>query len=121
MRFLFYSILLIVALIWVVVYSKWRKAIRIVPFVLVIYLEGFISNEIVPALYWHVLRHISSIRNINEGHAVTYRIVSLLMLVLGIIVSKDFKSKVLRLLYIASVFLFNIILIAKISPPYLWK
>ncbi len=121
MRFLFYSILLIVALIWVVIYSKWRNAIRIVPFVLVLYFERFITHEIVPVLYWYILRHIPNIRNINEGHAATYFIVSLLMMILGIIISKNFKNKVFRLIYIVSVFLFNIILTTIISPPYLWK
>lgn len=69
------------------------------------------------------LGHINAFNiefNANDLRRVVYSILIIINLVLGIFLSKNIKRKILKIIYVITIFIFNILLSLKICKIYMW-
>lgn len=111
----YYILLVIVAVTLLIISLNKRKAVRILPYILLFYIEpffGILNDNVYIKLYYFCQNHGIQLEllNMNQRQLMVYGIGSVLALILGIVVSKDFKNRMFRALYIVTVFLLNITL-----------
>lgn len=115
--------------IWIIIYVKNKKAIRALPYLIIVFitpiyniLDSKVFVEIfgcgcVPSVQTNMF---NSSFNANDLRLTVYTIISILMLFLGIKISKKFKTKKAKIIYNITILIFNIILTYQICQMYMW-
>ena len=116
-------IMIIPILIWIIVYTKNRKAIRALPYLLMISITpiyNILDSKIFVKIFGCGCVPIAQTNmfnidfNANDLRFVIYNIISFIMLILGIVISKKFKTKKAKIIYNTTIIIFNLILVYQI-------
>ena len=122
-------IMIIPILIWIIVYTKNRKAIRALPYLLMISITpiyNILDSKIFVKIFGCGCVPIAQTNmfnidfNANDLRFVIYNIISFIMLILGIVISKKFKTKKAKIIYNTTIIIFNLILVYQICRLYMW-
>ena len=123
-------LLLTILIVWLLMYIKNRKAIialpyLVIPFITPIY--NILDQKIFVEIFGCGCVPIAQTNmfnidfNANDLRRVVYIIMSFIMLILGIILSKKFDSKKTKIIYNISIIVFNIIFTYFICRMYMWE
>ena len=122
-------LLLVIFLAWIIAYIKNKKAIVVLPYLFMLFITP-IYNILDQKIFVEILgcgcvpstqtNMFNIAFNANDLRRVVYIIMSLLMLILGIKISKKFTSKKARIIYNISIIIFNIVLTYFICMRYMW-
>lgn len=122
-------LLLIILVIWIVIYVKNKKAILSLPYLLMIFITPF-YNILDQKVFVKILgcgcvpsaqTNMFNIDfNANDLRFVVYNVITVLIFVLGIFLSKKLDSKKSKVIYIVTIVLFNLLLSYKICQLYMW-
>lgn len=122
-------ILLVIFITWLVMYIKNKKSIRALPYLLMLFitpiyniLDGNVFVDIfgcgcVPITQTNML-NIDF--NANNLRFVVYNVIAILISVLGFALSKKFENRKNKIIYVATVIIFNLILALQICRLYMW-
>jgi hypothetical protein len=122
-------LLLIILVIWIIIYIKNKKAILALPYLLMSFITPFyiildqkVFVEIfgcgcVPSAQTNMF-NIDF--NANDLRLVVYNVLSILISVLGIFLSKKLDRKKSKVIYIISILVLNLLLAYKICHLYMW-
>lgn len=115
--------------IWVIIYIKNKKAIRALPYLLMIFITpiyNILDSKVfvkvfgcgcVPSVQTNMF---NSSFNANDLRLTVYTMISILMLILGIKISQKFKTKTIKIIYNITIIIFNLMLTYKICQMYMW-
>lgn len=122
-------LLLIILVIWIVVYIKNKKAILVLPYLLMSFITPFynildqkVFVEIfgcgcVPSAQTNMF-NIDF--NANDLRFVVYNVLAILIFALGILLSKKLDNNKSKVIYIISILVLNLLLAYKICQLYMW-
>ncbi len=122
-------ILLIILTLWIIIYLKNKKAILSLPYMLMFFftpiyniLDQRIFVEIfgcgcVPSAQTNMF-NINF--NANDLRIIVYNILAVLLTIFGLFLSKKIESKKVKIIYVLTIFAFNILLAFKICQLYMW-
>lgn len=122
-------LLLIVLIVWVIFYLKNKKTILTLPYLLMIFvtpiyniLDQKVFVEIfgcgcVPTAQTNMF-NIGF--NANDLRFLVYNIFAIAITILGLILSKKFEIKRIKVIYTITIFIFNVLLAYKICQLYMW-
>ena len=123
-------VLLLVLVIWIIVYIKNKKAILVLPYLLMSFITPFyniLDSKIFVEIFGCGCVPIAQTNmfnidfNANDLRRVIYSIITILMLILGIKLSKKFDSKKTKIIYNITIIIFNIALLVFICKRYMWN
>lgn len=127
---IFDVLLAIILVIWIIVYIKNKKAILALPYLLMSFitpLYNILDSKIFVEVFGCSCVPIAQTNmfnidfNANNLRRVVYTIISILIVILGIKLSKKYNSKNAKIIYNATVIIFNIVLAAIICKMYMWN
>ena len=127
---IFDVLLAILLVIWIIVYIKNKKAILVLPYLLMSFitpLYNILDSKIFVEVFGCGCVPIAQTNmfnidfNANDLRRVIYSIITILMLILGIKLSKKFNSKKAKIIYNITIITFNIVLAALICKRYMWN
>lgn len=122
-------ILLIILVLWIIVYLKNKKIILSLPYLLMIFLTpiyNILDQKIFVEIFGcgcvpYTQTNMFNIDfNANDLRLLVYNILAVAITVLGLFLSKEVESKKIKIIYILTIFVFNILLAFKISQLYMW-
>ena len=122
-------ILLIILVLWIIIYLKNKKVILSLPYLLMIFFTP-IYNILDQKIFVEILgcgcvpytqTNMFNIDfNANDLRLLVYNILAVAITVLGLFLSKKIESKKIKIIYILTILVFNILLAFKISQLYMW-
>lgn len=127
---IFDFLILIVFVIWVVIYIKKKRVILTLPYFLMIFITPIyhmLDTKIflkifgcgcVPSTQTNML-NIDF--NANDLRFMVYNIMAIIITILGLFLSKKIDSKKLKVIYVLTIFITNILLAFKICRMYMWR
>jgi len=127
---IFDILLAIVLVIWIIAYIRNKKAILALPYLLMSFitpLYNILDSKVFVEVFGCGCVPIAQTNmfnidfNANDLRRVIYSIITILMLVLGIKLSKRFDSKKVRIIYNVTIIIFNIVLSVFICKRYMWN
>ena len=127
---IFDVLLAVVLVIWIIVYIKNKKAILVLPYLLMSFITPFyniLDSKIFVEIFGCGCVPIEQTNmfnidfNANDLRRVIYSIITILMLILGIKLSKKFDSKKTKIIYNITIIIFNIALLVFICKRYMWN
>ena len=127
---IFDVLLAVVLVIWIIVYIKNKKAILVLPYLLMSFITPFyniLDSKIFVEIFGCGCVPIAQTNmfnidfNANDLRRVIYSIITILMLILGIKLSKKFDSKKTKIIYNITIIIFNIALLVFICKRYMWN
>lgn len=116
-------------LVWLLIYLKYKKAIFALPYLLIVFITPFyniLDSKIFVDIFGCGCVPIAQTNmfnipfNANDLRRLIYFIISILMLLLGIKISKNFKSKRVRVIYNVSILILNLLATFQICQLYMW-
>lgn len=122
-------LLLIIFVIWIIIYFKNKKAILALPYLLMIFITpiyNILDQKVfvkifgcgcVPSVQTNMF-NISF--NANNLRFAVYNILSIVLTILGLFLSKKIERKIVKVIYVVTIFLVNILLTYKICQLYMW-
>ena len=122
-------ILVIILALWIIIYLKNKKVILSLPYLLMIFftpiyniLDQKVFIEIfgcgcVPSAQTNMF-NIDF--NANDLRLIVYIILAFTLTVLGLFLSKKIENKKVKVMYVLTIFVFNILLAFKICQLYMW-
>ena len=122
-------VLLIILVLWIMVYLKNKKIILLLPYLLMIFLTpiyNILDQKIFVEIFGcgcvpYTQTNMFNIDfNANDLRLLVYNILAVAITVLGLFLSKKIESKKIKIIYILTIFVFNIFLAFKISQLYMW-
>ena len=123
-------LLILILVIWIIIYIKNKKAILALPYLLMSFITPF-YNILDSTVFVEVFgcgcvptvqTNMFNIDfNANDLRFVVYNVIAILMLILGIKLSKKFNSKKVKIIYNITIIIFNILLAAIICKRYMWN
>ena len=126
---IWYIILLIILVLWIIIYLKNKKVILSLPYLLMIFftpIYNILDQKIFVKIFGCGCVPITQNNmfnidfNANDLRLLVYNILAVAVTVLGLFLSKKIKSKKIKIIYILTVLVFNILLAFKISKLYMW-
>ena len=127
---IFDILLALVLVIWIIVYIKNKKVIMALPYLLMSFITPFyniLDSKVFVEVFGCGCVPIAQTNmfnidfNANDLRRVIYGIFSILMLILGIKLSKKFDSKKTKIIYNVTIMIFNILLSVLICKRYMWN
>lgn len=127
---IFDVLLAIILIIWIIVYIKNKKAILALPYLLMSFITpiyNILDSKIFVEVFGCGCVPIAQTNmfninfNANNLRRVIYSIITILMLILGIKLSKKFESKKAKIIYNVTIIIFNIVLAASVCKRYMWN
>lgn len=127
---IFDVLLAIVLVTWIIVYIKNKKAILALPYLLMSFITPFyniLDSKVFVEIFGCGCVPIAQSNmfnidfNANDLRRVIYSIITILMLILGIKLSKKFDSKKIKIIYNVTILIFNIALLVIICKRYMWN
>lgn len=124
-----WNILLLMALIWIIVYLKNKKAILALPYLLILFITpiyNILDQKVFVKVFGcgcvpYTQTNMFNINfNANNLRFVVYIILSIALTILGIFLSKRIESKILKIIYVITIFVINILLTFKICQLCMW-
>ena len=122
-------VLLIILVLWIIVYLKNKKVILSLPYLLMIFftpIYNILDQKIFVEIFGcgcvpYTQTNMFNIDfNANDLRLLVYNILAVAITVLGLFLSKKIKSKKIKVIYILTILVFNILLAFKISQLYMW-
>ena len=122
-------ILLIILVLWIIIYLKNKKVILSLPYLLMIFftpIYNILDQKIFVKIFGcgcvpYTQTNMFNIDfNANDLRLLVYNILAVAITVLGLFLSKKIKSKKIKVIYILTILVFNILLSFKISQLYMW-
>lgn len=122
-------VLLIILVLWIIVYLKNKKVILSLPYLLMIFftpIYNILDQKIFVEIFGcgcvpYTQTNMFNIDfNANDLRLLVYNILAVAITVLGLFLSKKIKSKKIKVIYILTILVFNILLSFKISQLYMW-
>ena len=122
-------VLLIILVLWIIVYLKNKKIILSLPYLLMIYLTpiyNILDQKIFVEIFGcgcvpYTQTNMFNIDfNANDLRLLVYNILAVAITILGLFLSKKIESKKIKIIYILTILVFNILLALKISQLYMW-
>lgn len=123
-------ILLVVFVTWIVLWLKNKKTLLSLPYLLIIFITpiyNILDQKIFVDIFgcgcvpYTQTNRFNIDFNANDLRFVIYNVVTILMGILGIVLSRKFESKKNRVIYIATIILVNLLLAFKICKLYMWN
>lgn len=114
---------------WLLIYLKYKKALFVLPYLLIVFITPFyniLDSKIFVEIFGCGCVPITQTNmfniafNANDLRRLIYFIISILMLLLGIKISKNFKSKRVRVIYNVSILILNLLATYQICQLYMW-
>ena len=114
---------------WLLIYLKYKKALFVLPYLLIGFITPFyniLDSKIFVKIFGCGCVPIAQTNmlniafNANDLRRLVYTIISILMLLLGIKISKNFKSKSVRVIYNIPILIFNLLATYQICQLYMW-
>jgi len=127
---IFDMLLIIVLLIWIIVYIKNKKVILALPYLLMSFITPFyniLDSKVFVEIFGCGCVPVAQTNmfnidfNANDLRLVIYNLIAIFMLILGIKLSKIFDSRKTKIIYNATIIIFNIILVALICKTNMWN
>lgn len=124
-----WNILLLMALIWIIVYLKNKKAILALPYLLILFITpiyNILDQKVFVKVFGcgcvpYTQTNMFNINfNANNLRFVVYIILSIALTILGIFLSKRIESKISKIIYVITIFVINILLTFKICQLCMW-
>lgn len=122
-------ILVIILVLWVIIYLKNKKVILSLPYLLMIFLTpiyNILDQKIFVEIFGcgcvpYTQTNMFNIDfNANDLRLVVYNILAVAITILGLFLSKKIESKKLKIIYVLTILVFNILLAFKICQLYMW-
>lgn len=122
-------ILLIILVLWIIIYLKNKKVILSLPYLLMIFftpIYNILDQKIFVEIFGcgcvpYTQTNMFNIDfNANDLRLLVYNILAVAITVLGLFLSKKIESKKIKIIYILTILVFNILLAFKISQLYMW-
>lgn len=122
-------LLLITLVIWIIIYLKNKKAILALPYLLMLFITpiyNILDQKVFVKVFGcgcvpYTQTNMFNINfNANNLRFVVYIIMSIALTILGLFLSKKIKSKIVKIIYIVTIFVINILLTFKICQLYMW-
>ena len=126
---IWHIILLIILVLWIIAYLKNKKIILSLPYLLMIFftpIYNILDQKIFVKIFGcgcvpYTQTNIFNIDfNANDLRLLVYNILAVAITILGSFLSKKIKSKKIKVIYILTILVFNILLAFKISQLYMW-
>ena len=123
-------LLLLILVIWIVIYIKNKKVILALPYLLMSFITPFyniLDSKIFVKVFGCGCVPIAQTNmfniafNANNLRRVIYSIITILMFILGLKLSKKFDNKKTRILYNITIIIFNTLLASFICRSYMWN
>jgi len=120
----------VILVIWIIAYILNKKAKLALPYMLMAIITPFyniLDSKFLVDVFGCGCVPIAQTNmfnidfNANDLRRVIYSIITILMLVLGIKLSKRFDSKKVRIIYNVTIIIFNIVLSVFICKRYMWN
>ena len=122
-------ILLIILVVWIVIYLKNKKVILSLPYLLMIFLTP-IYNILDQKIFVKIFAcgSVPSAQtnmfnidfNANDLRLIVYNLLAVSITILGLFLSKKIESKKLKIIYVLTILVLNILLAYKICQLYMW-
>ena len=122
-------ILLIILVVWIVIYLKNKKVILSLPYLLMIFLTP-IYNILDQKIFVKIFgcgcvpspqTNMFTIDfNANDLRLIVYNLLAVSITILGLFLSKKIESKKLKIIYVLTILVLNILLAYKICQLYMW-
>lgn len=122
-------ILLIILVVWIVIYLKNKKVILSLPYLLMIFLTpiyNILDQKIFVKIFGcgcvpSAQTNMFNIDfNANDLRLIVYNLLAVSITILGLFLSKKIESKKLKIIYVLTILVFNILLAYKICQLYMW-
>jgi len=127
---IFDVLLVIIFVLWIIVYIKNKKAILALPYLLMSFITpiyNILDSKIFVEIFGCGCVPIAQTNmfnidfNANDLRRVIYSIITILMMFLGLKLSKKIISKKTKILYNITIIIINIILTVLICKRYMWN
>lgn len=127
---IFDALLVIIFVLWIIVYIKNKKAILALPYLLMSFITpiyNILDSKIFVEIFGCGCVPIAQTNmfnidfNANDLRRVIYSIITILMMFLGLKLSKKIISKKTKILYNITIIIINIILTVLICKRYMWN
>ncbi len=125
-----WNILLVILLvIWIIIYVKNKKIILSLPYLLMIFITPFyniLDQKVFVKVFGcgcvpYTQTNMFNIDfNANDLRFLVYNITTVLIFILGILLSKRLDNKKTKVVYIVTILLLNLLLAYKICQIYMW-
>lgn len=122
--------LVLIFIIWLISVLKNKKALLFLPFLLILFITP-IYNLLDSKLFIHIFgcgcvptvqQNMLNIPfNANHLRQTIYGIFFVILIIIGIKLSKQFTKNSQKIIYLATLILYNIFLILKILEMYMWN
>lgn len=122
-------ILLIILVVWIVIYLKNKKVILSLPYLLMIFLTpiyNILDQKIFVKIFGcgcvpSTQTNMFNIDfNANDLRLIVYNLLAVSITILGLFLSKKIESKKLKIIYVLTILVLNILLAYKICQLYMW-
>lgn len=122
-------ILLTIFFVWLIICFKNKKAIRMLPYLLMIFITpiyNILDQKIFVEIFGcgcvpYTQTNMLNINfNANNLRLAVYNIIVVIMTILGTVLSRNFESKKNRIIYISTIILVNLLIAFKICRLYMW-
>lgn len=122
-------ILLTIFFVWLIICFKNKKAIRMLPYLLMIFITpiyNILDQKIFVEIFGcgcvpYTQTNMLNINfNANNLRLAVYNIMVVIMTILGTVLSRNFESKKNRIIYISTIILVNLLIAFKICRLYMW-
>ena len=122
-------ILLIILVVWIIIYLKNQKVILSLPYLLMIFftpIYNILDQKIFVEIFGcgcvpSAQTNMCNIDfNANDLRLIVYNILAISITFLGLFLSRKIESKKLKIIYVLTILVFNILLAYKICQLYMW-
>lgn len=123
-------LILLILILWLVIYLKNKKATLALPYLLMSFITpiyNILDYNVFVEIFGCGCVPITQTNmfnidfNANDLRLVVYNVIAILMLILGIKLSKKFNSKKAKIIYNITIIIFNLLLAALICKRYMWN
>ena len=127
---IFDLLLIIILVIWIIMYIKNKKAILALPYLLMSFITpiyNVLDSRIFVKIFGCGCVPIAQTNmfnidfNANDLRLLVYNIIAVLMLILGIMLSKRLNSKKAKIIYNITIIIFNLLLAGFICRRSMWN
>lgn len=122
-------LLLIILILWIILYLKNKKIILSLPYLLMLFITP-IYNILDQKIFVKILGCgcVPSVQtnmfninfNANDLRQIVYIILAIAITILGLFLSKKIESRKIKVIYIITIFILNILFAYKICQLYMW-
>jgi len=121
--------IILMLIIWIIIYLKKKKIIISLPYLFIIFITpfyNFLDQKIFVKVFGCGCVPIAQTNmlnidfNANDLRRLIYFVISIMMIILGIKLSKLINKKLYKIIYITTIIVLNLLIMFYICKTYMW-